>query len=79
MGGDNGWNAMTGAVVWIDSKGKGIRQDWVTARALRRRVWQKQTFEVSAPDNAMKASVLLLIRNHPGRTWVDAVVLDRRE
>ena len=78
MGGDNGWNAMTGAVVWIDGEGKGIRQDWVTARDLRRRVWQKQTFEVTAPANAVKASALLLIRNHPGKTWVDEVVLEPR-
>ena len=79
MGGDNGWNAMTGAVVWIDSQGKGIRQDWVTARGLRRRVWQEQVFKVTAPEDAVKASALLLILNHPGKTWVDEVVLEPRE
>ena len=79
MGGENGWNAMTGEVVWLDAEGQSLRRDWLTASNLRRGVWQEKTWEFTSPEGTERVVVNLIIRNHTGTTWVDEVHLRRAD
>jgi len=75
MGGDNGWNALTGELVWLDVQGKCLRRDWLTPRTLRRDLWQYQQWEKTSPAGTTQAVFNMIIRNHTGKTWVDEVAL----